>query len=126
MKNNEYDSEEDDIEEIVITKEKLIELQTKDSIEIKSFINILPFYGSEISSVKHRPNREKYSSGKAQEPLIKISMSNFTKRIDSRFKEKPKLFKRLNNFTSDMKIQVNQEESKKMEKEKNILLFMAV
>ena len=120
VKNNEYDSEEDDIEEIVITKEKLIELQTKDSIEIKSFINILPFYGSEISSVKHRPNREKYSSGKAQEPLIKISMSNFTKRIDSRFKEKPKLFKRLNNFTSDMKIQVNQEESKKNQNQSNL------
>ena len=87
-------SSEDEVVEIVITKEKMIELQTKNSTDIKSFINILPFYGNDISLVKHRPNKEKYFSGKAQEPLIKISLNNFVIRIEDRIRENPNFFKK--------------------------------
>ena len=77
----EESSSEEERVEIKITKEKILELQTKDSNGIKYFINTLPFYGKEISLIKHRPNRDKYPSGKAQEPLIRISINDFNKRI---------------------------------------------
>ena len=79
-------SSNDENIDVVITKDKLLELQGKDSNEIKNFINSLPFYGNEISLIKHRPNREKYPSGKAQEPLIKIDLSKTIKRIDLKLK----------------------------------------
>ena len=95
------ESSEDEQTQIVITKEKLLELQTRDSVGIKSFINILPFYGGDISLIKHRPNREKYPTGKAQEPLIKITLSRFTKRIEARIKENPNLFKKKQKIEND-------------------------
>ena len=104
LKYKEISSEDDDQNQIVITKEKLLELQARDAHGIKSFINILPFYGNDISLVKHRPNREKYPTGKAQEPLIKITLSGFTKRIETRIKENPNLFKKLKNSQDDEKI----------------------
>ena len=66
---NEISSDEEGKVEIMLTKEKILELQTRDSSGIKSFINLLPFYGNEISLIKHTPNKEKYPAGKAQEPL---------------------------------------------------------
>ncbi len=33
----------------MLTKDKILELQTRDSSGIKDFINLLPFYGNEIS-----------------------------------------------------------------------------
>ena len=96
------ESSEDEQTQTVITKEKLIELQARDSSGIKSFINILPFYGNDISLIKHRPNREKYPTGKAQEPLIKITLSRFTKRIEIRIKENPNLFKKKQNLQNDV------------------------
>ena len=98
------ESSEDEQTQIVITKEKLLELQTRDSVGIKSFINILPFYGSDISLIKHRPNREKYPTGKAQEPLIKITLSRFTKRIEIKIKENPNLFKKKQKIENDENI----------------------
>ena len=94
-------SDEEEKQEIKLTKERILELQTRDSKGIKSFINILPFYGNEISLIKHRPNKEKYPAGKAQEPLIKIDVSNYTKRIDARIRENPAFFKRFKNRQKD-------------------------
>jgi hypothetical protein len=91
----EEESYEEVIEEFKLTKDKIIELQSRNWKGIEEFIKILPFYGDEISLVKHRPNGEQYSSGKAQEPLIKISLSDFIKRISARLKENPSLYKNL-------------------------------
>ena len=96
-------SSNDENIDVVITKDKLLELQGKDSNEIKNFINSLPFYGNEISLVKHRPNREKYSSGKAQEPLIKIDLSKTIKRIDLKLRENPELYKKFKNIQTENK-----------------------
>ena len=91
----EEDSYEEEIEEFKLTKDKIIELQSRNWKGIEEFIKILPFYGEEISLLKHRSNGEQYSSGKAQEPLIKISVSNFIKRISARLKENPSLYKKI-------------------------------
>jgi len=98
-KNEKYESSsEEEIEEFKFTKDKIIELQSRNWKGIEDFIKILPFYGEEISLVKHRTNGEQYSSGKAQEPLIKISLSNFVKRISSKLKENPSLYKKIKNI----------------------------
>ena len=89
------ESSDNELIETKITKEKLLELQTKDSTGIKYFINSLSFYGKEVSLIKHRPNKEKYPTGKAQEPLIKISINDFTKRINIRLKQNPNMFKKV-------------------------------
>ena len=89
--------------EAIITNDTLLELQSKDSNEIKAFINLLPFYGNEISLIKHRPNREKYPVGKAQEPLIKIDLSNTIKRIDLKLRENPELYKKFKNYQTENK-----------------------
>ena len=93
----EEDSSEDENDKIILTKDKILELQTKDFNGIKSFINILPFYGEDISLVRHRPNKEKYPCGKAQEPLVRINASEFKKRIDSRLKKNPTLYNKFKN-----------------------------
>ena len=90
---NEISSDEEEKVEIILTKDKILELQTRDSSGIKSFINLLPFYGNEISLIMYTPNKEKYPGGKAQEPLIKIDVSNYTKRIESRIRENPHFLK---------------------------------
>ena len=101
---NLYDGfSEDENEQVVITKDKIFELQSKDSSGIKAFINLLPFYGGDISLIKHRPNRELYPTGKAQEPLIKIDMSKYVKLIESKLKENPKLFQMLKNMQKEPK-----------------------
>ena len=98
----EISSDEDAIK-ILLTKEKILELQSKDSNGLRSFINILPFYGEEISLIKHRPNKEKYPAGKAQEPLIKIDVSNFTRRIDVKLRENPEFYKKFKNMQTEIK-----------------------
>ena len=98
----EISSDEDAIK-VLLTKEKILELQTKDSNGLRSFINILPFYGEEISLIKHRPNKEKYPAGKAQEPLIKIDVSNFTRRIDVKLRENPEFYKKFKNMQTEIK-----------------------
>ena len=95
--------------EFLLTKDKILELQTKDSFGIKTFINSLPFFGNEISLIKHRPNKEKYPVGKAQEPSIKIDISNFTKRIDVKLKENPALYKKVKNMRTEFKQRANNE-----------------
>ena len=109
------DSSDNELIEVKITKEKLFELQTKNSSSIKSFINMLPFYGNEISLIKHRPNKERYPVGKAQEPSIKIVINNFTKRIEARIKENPNFYKKLKDARKEAKISVNEDNLKKEE-----------
>ena len=72
-------SEEDNKKkELIISKEKLLELQGSDFQTIKNFLFSLTFHGSDVSLEKQRPSREKYSAGKMTEPLIKIeAMMNY-------------------------------------------------
>ena len=91
------ESSEDEKDIIILTKEKILELQTKDANGIKSFIYILPFYGEDISLVRHRPNKEKYPCGITQEPLVKINASEFKKRIDVRLKKNPSQYNKFKN-----------------------------
>ena len=83
----EEDISSDDSERIkdnfLLTKEKIIELQGNNYIEIKNFIFSLPIYGSDIGLEKFRPNGDKYSASKITEPLIKIQLSNFCKKMDN-------------------------------------------
>ena len=81
--------------EVVLSKEKILELQGQDYSYIKNFIFSLPFYGGDISLEKHRPNREKYSAGKMAEPSIKIEVSKFIKKIEEKILTNPNLFKKL-------------------------------
>ena len=89
-------SEEDNKKkELIISKEKLLELQGSDFQTIKNFLFSLTFHGSDVSLEKQRPSREKYSAGKMTEPLIKIEASKFLKRIEEKLLSNPNLFKKL-------------------------------
>ena len=100
---NDNSSDEEENNEIILTKDRILELQTRDSNGIKAFIKCLPFYGNEISLIKHRPNKEKYPAGKAQEPLIKIDVSNYTKRIEAKIRENPELNRKFRNRQKEKK-----------------------
>ena len=91
----EESSDDDKKIEVVLSKEKILELQGQDYSYIKNFIFSLPFYGGDISLEKHRPNREKYSAGKMAEPSIKIEVSKFIKKIEEKILSNPNLFKKL-------------------------------
>ena len=69
---------------IILTKEKIIELQVHNYIEIKNFLNSLPVYGSDVVLEKFRPNGEKYSASKIAESLLNIQINNFCKRVDEK------------------------------------------
>ena len=97
----ESSNEDEEKLEVMITKDKLLELQTKDSTDIKIFINLLPFYGNDVSLIKHRPNKEKYPIGKPQEPLIKIDVNKVIKRIDLKLRENPELYKKIKNLQTE-------------------------
>ena len=87
-------SEEDKKTEVELTKEKIMEMQTKNSHEIENFINQLPFYGEDVFMEKHRPNREKFAVGKGHEALIKISIGKFITRIEQKINANPDLMKK--------------------------------
>ena len=106
---SEISSDEERKPELLLTKEKILELQARDSNGIKIFINLLPFYGNDISLIKHTPNKEHYPAGKAQEPLIKIDISNYIKRIEARIRENPAFYKKLKSRQKTEKL--NSEES---------------
>ena len=95
LNNIDYNEDEDKKEEVVITKERLIELRTKDSNIIKNFIFSLPFHGHDVSLERHRPNRERYPVGRPQEPNIKIEVGHFIKSIEEKIKNTPELMRRL-------------------------------
>ena len=66
---------------MIITKEKILELQQKDSQDIKEFIiKKLPFHGQDVALERHRPNGERYPVGRPQEPNIRIDIGNFMKK----------------------------------------------
>ena len=87
-------SDEEKKEKIELTKEKILEMQTKSSQEIENFINLLTYYGEDVFLEKHRPNREKFAVGKGHEPLIKISMGTFITKIDKKINSNPELKKK--------------------------------
>ena len=89
----------EEVENIELTKDKILELQTKDSNEIQSFINIIPFYGEDITLIRHRPNKDEYLAGKTREPLIRIDLNHFINRIDSRLKDKP--YRKIRNIKNE-------------------------
>ena len=94
--------EEQKKEEMVITKEKILELQQKDSAGVRAFIfNNLPFHGHDVSLEKHRPNGEKYPVGRPQEQTIKIDIGNFVKSIEEKIRNSPELMKRLREGNKD-------------------------
>ena len=70
----------------ILTKEKILNMQVLNSIEIKNFIYSLPLYGLDISLDKFRPNGDRYSASKITESRIKIQLNLFCKRIDEQFK----------------------------------------
>ena len=76
-------------------------MQNRKSEDVKNFILTLPFYGNDVSLEKHRPNRERYPVGKGQEPIIKISISSFVKRIEEKLKAHPDIRRKLENKTSE-------------------------
>ena len=84
-------SDEDSEQKIenILTKEKIIELQGKGHGEIKDFIFGMPFFGNDVSLEKHRPNKERYPVGRAQEPEIKIAIAAFIKRVEEKMKIHP-------------------------------------
>ena len=81
------DSEEIERNEnkIMLTREKIIELQVSNFMEIKNYIFSLPTYGTDVSLERFRPNGDKYSASKITESLIKISVSKFCQRVDEKF-----------------------------------------
>jgi hypothetical protein len=68
----------------LLTKEKIMELQGYNYLEIKNFIFSLPLYGSEVNLEKFTPNGEKYSASKIKESLINIQISKFCKKIEEK------------------------------------------
>ena len=86
LNNNVDESSEDEKNKKIVelTKEKILELQTKDTKDIENFINSLPYYGAEVSLEKLRPNREKYPVGRGHEALIKIELGKFVKKVEKK------------------------------------------
>ena len=76
----------------ILTKEKIIELQGHNFLEIKNFISSLPLYGLDVALEKFRPNGDKYSASKITVSLIKIKLNQFSKIMEKTFqnvKKKP-------------------------------------
>ena len=90
ISDEDYDDEKEK-EDIILTKDKILELQGRDSTEINNFINLLPFYGQNISLIKKIPNKEEYQAGKTREPIIKIEVNKFINRIEIKIKERPSI-----------------------------------
>ena len=105
--------EEEENEDVLLTKDKLIELQAKNSKEIESFINLLPFYGENIFLIKHNVNKEEYISGKTREPLLRINVNIFTKRIIGL------KLKKNSTFFSDIKNELNKNKRNSLLNENN-------
>ena len=87
---------------MIITKEKILELQQKDSQDIKEFIiKKLPFHGQDVALERHRPNGERYPVGRPQEPNIRIDIGNFIRSIEEKIRNSPELMKRLREGNKD-------------------------
>ena len=97
----ESSEDEKNIKVVELTKEKLLELQTKESKDIEIFINSLPYYGSDVSLEKHRPNKERYPVGRGHEALIKIDVGKFNKKIEKRINSDPESLKKYKNVKEE-------------------------
>ena len=115
-KNLVYDEEEIDEDDDnsekknnnLLTKEKVIELQANNYLEIRNFVFDLPVYGSDVALEKFRPNGDKYSASKITESLLKIKISKFCKTLEEKYhieqnfkKKKSKLLNINNNNNSE-------------------------
>jgi len=69
----------------LLTKEKVIELQANNYLEIRNFVFDLPIYGSDVALEKFRPNGDRYSASKITESLIKIKISKFCKTLEEKY-----------------------------------------
>ena len=90
------DDSERNINNYLLTKDKILELQANNFLEIKTFIFSLPVYGLEVSLEKFRPSGEKYSASKMGESLIKIKLSKFCKHLEEQYHVE-QLFKKRKN-----------------------------
>ena len=88
-------SDEDKKIDIILNKDKILELQTKEIKDVENFINLLPYFGNDVSLERHRPNKERYPVGRGHEPLIKIELGHFTKKIEEKIRANPELMRRL-------------------------------
>ena len=94
----EGDSDDSDknINQILLTREKILELQVHNFLDIKNFIFSLPIYGSDVALERFRPNGDKYSASKISEALIKIKVSNFCKTLEEKYHIEQNLKKKKN------------------------------
>ena len=118
---NEVVEEESSEEEnqMILTKDRILELQTRDSAGIRGFVDVLPFFGEDISLVKHRPNKELYHVGIMHEPIIKINLNEFCKRTEKKIKMNPNLLKRIKNGQNEKK--GNEEKNEDTEVKQNFI-----
>jgi hypothetical protein len=105
-------SDEDKKVEVALTKDKILELQTKDIKDIQNFIELLPYYGNDVSLEKHRPNKERYPVGRGHQPLLKIELGQFAKKIEEKIRSNPELMKRYRGVSNEGGMQMNNEENK--------------
>ena len=106
-------SDDDKKVEVVLTKDKILELQTKDIKDIQNFIELLPYYGNDVSLEKHRPNKERYPVGRGHQPLLKIELGQFAKKIEEKIRSNPDLMKRYKGARdNEGGMQMNNEENK--------------
>jgi hypothetical protein len=98
---DDYYSENSDKKGYLLTKEKILELQVHNYIEIRNFIYSLPLYGGDVALERFRPNGDKYSASKITESLIKINMSHFCKRMDERFRKEQTLKRKKNKYITN-------------------------
>ena len=96
MEEAESSDSDKEINNNLLTKEKILELQANNFLEIKDFIFSLPVYGSEVSLEKFRPNGEKYSASRLTESLIKIKLSTFCMHLEDKYHVE-QLFKKKKN-----------------------------
>ncbi len=98
-------------EKNILTKEKVIELQSHNFIQIRNFIFNLPVYGQDVILEKFRPNGDKYSASKLTEPSIKIQLNAFCQRIDNLNKSDKQNKKRKNIYVRDVSINIDSPKS---------------
>ena len=101
----------------LLTKEKILELQANNFLEIRNFIFSLPLYGSEVSLERFRPSGEKYSASKLTESLIKIKLSNFCKNLEEKYHVEQLFKKKKNKVNNNLDLA-----SSKSNKNNNYLL----
>ena len=95
--NNLIEEDEDGIKkEFILTKEKINEMQGENCSYIKNIIDNLSFYGRDVQLEKHRPNKERFPTGRIQEPKIKILVANFIESLQKNLRLK--LANNQNNF----------------------------